>query len=166
MPSEVFDAFREQTVNFFALKKELEPISMGYTAFLTAHYGDELDDVTVAVDRPRTGSSSVRFDNPPGAGASMQGPNHYGLSAFLDLGADGFFDLGVDLNREVPEFTAIGLPMVDEWLRPYVRLRWEGEAYVLPNETVQNSRISWVKAERERVNSLKLLVLLYRRLKS
>ena len=30
---------------------------MGYTAFLTAHYGDELNDVTVAVDRPEQGSS-------------------------------------------------------------------------------------------------------------
>lgn len=133
--------FQEETINYWAFRRALIPRAMGYTPFLSGYPGDVLDDVHVQVDRLRSAQSDVVLDNPPGGGG--QAPNTYLARATLDLGADGYFDLGVQSQDVVPTIRLFGLPQIADWPEIHVRMRWEGEAFVTPNETVSANRFSW-----------------------
>jgi hypothetical protein len=138
---ETWEAFQEETINYWAFRRELIPRAMGYTPFLTGYPGDVLDDIHVEVDRPRLEQTDVVLDNPPGGVG--QAPNTFLARATLDLGADGFFDLGVQSQDTVPTLRLFGLPQIADWPENHVRMRWEGEAFVTPDEIVTANRFSW-----------------------
>lgn len=139
--AEALTAFQARELNYWSLRRELEPKAMGYLPFLTGYPGDTISDVAVTVDRLRRTVSFVSLDNPPGGVPNA--PNKFLVRAILDLGADGFFDLGVEQRSDAPDLNVTGLPQIAEWPENHVRMRWEGEAYVEPNETPSVSRYSW-----------------------
>ena len=122
VPIEVWTEYQEETINYWAFRRQVTPRAMGYTPFLSGYPGDVLDDVHVTVDRPRLGQTNVRLDNPPGGGG--QGPNTYLARAILDLGSDGYFDLGVEGQGEAPDIPIYGLPHIEDWPDTHVRMRW------------------------------------------
>ena len=139
--AEALMAFQARELNYWSLRRELEPRAMGYLPFLTGHPNDTISDVEVTVDRLRRTVSLVSLDNPPGGVPNS--PNKFLVRAILDMGADGYFDLGVEQRSDEPELNITGLPQIAEWPENHVRMRWEGEAYVEPDQTPSVSRYSW-----------------------
>ena len=96
---------------------------------MSAYPGDVLSDVNIDVDRLRSESTDVVLDNPPGGGG--QAPNTYLARATLDLGSDGYFDLGVQTQDTNATIRLFGLPQIEDWPENHVRMRWEGEVNLL-----------------------------------
>ncbi len=149
---ETWVAFQEETINYWAFRREIIPRALGYTPFLSAYPGDVLSDVNIHVDRLRSESTDVVLDNPPGGGG--QAPNTYLARATLDLGSDGYFDLGVQTQDTNATIRLFGLPQIEDWPENHVRMRWEGEAIVVPDETVSTNRFSWASLTTDSVQPI------------
>lgn len=140
VPLEIFERYERGEVSYWIMRQESRPIQIGMIRFLSLSPGAEISGLDLQLSHPLNSRADVRLLNPSSASGTPYTDSYgeveiirdnYQVRVFFDLGPDGYWELDVDGDAEVPQLELIGLPELSEW-SDMPDLLWLARAEVHP----------------------------------
>jgi len=134
-----YDSFNRGQLGYWAMRRFSRPIALGLVRYMSLSPGSSVEGVTLTLSYPTREQASLHHLNPGQAEATLNPsgaviPQTYEARAFLNLGADGYWELDVMEKGEELEVRVTDLP--DMLALPEdIELEWFGVASL--NEDTQ-----------------------------
>ncbi len=124
VPQEELSRYERGEISYWFLRKSIYPIKMGMIRYLSLSPEAEISGLNLSLNHPLEERASVKLLNPStGAGvgyldrfgnpASIQ--SDFEVRAFLDLDADGYWELDINATSDSSLLSVRGLPNLEEW---------------------------------------------------
>ena len=141
VPIQQLQSYERGDISYWFMRKSTYPIKMGLIRFLSLSPGAEIGGLTLDLSHDLDQIGDIRLLNPPsGAGSIYTNSSgeinlvedEFEVRAFLDLEADGYWELDVNGVSNLPTLALRGLPQLNEW-GDAPQLVWLASSRVHPN---------------------------------
>lgn len=138
---EDLESYERGDISYWFMRKSSYPIKMGMIRFLSLSPGSEIDELSLALTYDLDQVANVRLINPPTGAGSIYADNFgdiltvdndFEVRAFLDLEADGYWELDVRGVSNLADMNLRSFPKLEDWSDP-PRLLWFAQSKVHPN---------------------------------
>ena len=143
VPQVELERYERGEISYWFLRKASFPIQMGMIRYLSLSPGASIEDLTLELDSPLDQRADVRLLNPStGAGIPFidtfgnpqSTDNDFEVRAFLDLDADGYWELDIKGSSTEPSVLIGGLPNLNESLGQ-AELLWFATSRIISSST-------------------------------
>jgi hypothetical protein len=112
LPRAQLDLYQAGQLDYWTMRRDFTPISMGMKRFISAAPGDVIADLDIVLDHPMDHTIPIDLDNPPNG---IPGPQYYAVLPRMNLGPEGFWELDTVALDFRPSLNLERMPRLDGW---------------------------------------------------
>lgn len=113
LPRNTLNAYQQGLLDYWTMREEFEPISMGMQRFISAAEGDTITNIDIVLDHPLDQTIPVDLDNPPHS--FSPGPMFFAVLPRMNLGAEGYWEMDTQTVEFTPNLELPNMPRLDGW---------------------------------------------------
>jgi hypothetical protein len=112
LPRAQLDLYQAGQLDYWTMRREFTPVSMGMRRFISAAPGDVIENLDIVLDHPMNHTIPIDLDNPPNG---IPGPQYYAVLPRMNLGPEGFWELDIQALDFRPSLNLERMPRLEGW---------------------------------------------------